>query len=323
MLNERLFPWLILPAVLASALPAGLESRQVSGRPAQWKDAGGLVRSTIPTQLFNTAQGRYLGVSSSGGFVWQAAAPGQGTVLFENCTRPGEAVYSSDRVAIRIGGSYMASGPGGATLGRGGRVCDFRLIPSRAGLTPAGSGDGVFGIFSISANRYVVHQPVPITRPPPVLLRWEAPPGGQAPGDVRARADFIPVEVLTTSGTVGAETVRAVHLTIQNIGSVRSSASQREMELTINGERVELVIVHPVEPGAILRSPVRLTKPVSECAVVHLDTRPGLKFQVGEGAFPNDDVFANDKKVLSVRGPGGPAKGRGPLARPCEPVVVR
>ncbi|MES2523035.1 MAG: hypothetical protein V4617_10080 [Gemmatimonadota bacterium] len=319
MLTLRLLPWLILPSMLASSSPEALAYRQVSGRAAQWK-VGGLVESVTLTSLFNTTRSRHLAARSDG-LVWENTAPGQGKVIFENCTRPGEAIYSSDRVAIRFGSRYMGSASGGATLGDNARNCDFRLIPSGAGLVPAGSGNGVFGIYSISANRYVVDQPVPLTSQ--AVLRWEATANGQPPGNVAARADFVPVEIMTTTGTIGNETVQGVHLTIQNIGNVRSSASQREMELTINGEKVEFVIVQPLAPGALLRSPVRLNSKVSRCAVIHLDTRARLKFQVGEGAFPNDDVFANDKKTLAVRMLGGSASRPAEVQVPCTPQVIR
>ena len=41
--------------------------------------------------------------------------------------------------------------------------------------------------------------------------------------------------------------------------------------------------------------------------LVELDTNANLKFQVLQGAFPNDDVFANDRKTMPARYSAGAA----------------
>ena len=319
----RLLPWLIQPAMLATPRPVALAYGQVSGRAAQWK-VNEVVGVSNLSSVFNTARGKHLAAKSSEGLVWEDTPPGQQPVMFENCTRPGEAIYSSDRVAIRFGNRYLGSASSGATLGDNARNCDFRLIPSGAGLTSAGSGDRVFGIYSISANRYVVHEPMPITAfllPSRVVLRWEATATGQPPDNVAARADFVPVDIIASSNKIGGKTFQSVYLAIRNIGNVRSSASQQEMELTINGEKVVFVVATPLAPGEMLRRSVGVK--VSRCAVVHLDTRVGLKFQVGQGAFPNNDVFANDKKPLPVRIIGGTGAGPEAAQVACQPQIIR
>lgn len=79
-----------------------------------------------------------------------------------------------------------------------------------------------------------------------------------------------------------------------------------------------------VEPGASLRGIVKLTRPLPSCATVVLDTNPTLKFQVGQGAFSNDDVFANDRKTLAAQGRGGAGVGGGTgAALNCPPDVLR
>jgi hypothetical protein len=310
---------LILSAMLPAGQPQVRDHREVPGAAAQWK-IGGVVDSVSPHALFNTARRKHLAARATGGFVWEDTRPGQGGVMFENCTRPGEPIYSSDRVSVRVGSRYMVAASDGAAPGSN-RNCEFRLIPSGAGLTPAGSGDGAFAIYSMAANRYVVHQGASNES---AVLRWEATTSGQPPRNVAARADFVPVEMFVTMGKVGDRTIQTVYLTIQNVGSVRSSASQQTMKVAVNDEPTDFLVVNSVEPGASLRGIVKLTRPVGSCAAVALDTNPTLKFQVGQGAFPNHDVFANDRKTMVVQGRGGAVAGRGlSAAMPCPPEVLR
>jgi hypothetical protein len=60
-------------------------------------------------------------------------------------------------------------------------------------------------------------------------------------------------------------------------------------------------------PGGTKQNPLRFDGPLSHCdqILVELDTTPNLKFQVLQGTFPNDDVFANDRKTMLVRYTGG------------------
>jgi hypothetical protein len=84
---------------------------------------------------------------------------------------------------------------------------------------------------------------------------------------------------------------------------VPSSASQREMRIRVRGQDKDFLVLQPLAPGATLRNPLRFSGVIGHCEplLVELDTRSGLKFQVGQGAFPNDDVFANDRKTFRAR----------------------
>jgi hypothetical protein len=111
-------------------------------------------------------------------------------------------------------------------------------------------------------------------------------------------------------------------LTIQNIGNVRSSASQQVMKVTIRGQQVDFQVIHPVAPGAILRNPISLNGTLSHCEAVpvELDTNSRLKFQIGPGGLPNNSVFANDRKTLYAQNLNRP---RNPTAEiPCGPGRV-
>jgi hypothetical protein len=136
---------------------------------------------------------------------------------------------------------------------------------------------------------------------------------------VPARADFVPVDLFFLDGSVGNHRTQTIYLTIENIGNVASSRSQQEMKITIRGEEMELRIFSPVAPGASLRKSLALSVFLRQCerVVVELDTSSDLKFQVGQGAFPNEDVFANDKVVLTARNAGT----RGPVVIHCNPQV--
>jgi hypothetical protein len=214
-------------------------------------------------------------------------------VFFENCTRPGEVIYGSDLVAMRFGVEFVALRNGSPVLERSERSCEFRLIPSGLGLVSAGSGDGKFALYSTRGNRYLVYKD---------SLRWQETSSGQPPRGVAARADFVPVDLFFTSPST-------VHLTIKNIGNVASSASQNEMQVRIKGQPRTFVITQPIPPGGTKHNALRFEGPLGHCdqILVELDTSANLKFQVLQGAFPNDDVFANDRKTMPARYSAGAA----------------
>jgi hypothetical protein len=263
------------------------------GEAAQWTVDGGTVDSLDFHRLFNTQRRKHLGGSASSQ-AFEDTPPNMPRVFFENCTRPGEVIFGGDRVAMRFGGDFVAFRNGSPVLQPSGtRSCEFRLIPSGLGLVPAGSGDGKFALYSTGGNRYLFFRD---------SLHWQATSSGQPPGGVAARADFVPVDLFFTSPST-------VHLTIQNIGNVASSASQNEMQVRINGQPRTFVIEQPIPPGGTKHNPLRFDGPLGHCdqILVELDTNPNLKFQVLQGAFPNDDVFANDRKTMPARNTGSAA----------------
>ena len=290
---------------------ASVVKAQAPTGSAQWSVDSGIVSSLQHHRLFNSKTQKHLFRKSDGNLDWKTEAAGQGTAFFENCTRPGEVIYSSDRVALRYGREFLiATGPSGRgwTSDRA-AGCQYRLIPSGAGFVPAGSGDKKFAIFNLAINRYLVRTD---------SLIWKEI--GGAPGGEVARADFVPVELFYTVGTVGGKTHYTAHLTIKNIGNVRSSASQQEMMITILGIPKTFLVLQPVEPNATLRNPIALSGPPPRCVLVELDTRPGLKFQILPGGLPNDFVFANDRRKLPARNLNGPNPN---VQIQCEPTVVR
>jgi hypothetical protein len=120
------------------------DHRDTPGALAQWTIDGGPVDSLNFNRLYNTARAKHLTAGSAGDLFWDTISPGQGTVFFENCMRPGETVYGSDRVAIRFGRRFFiatgSAGRGWADDRESG--CQFRLIPNSADFVPAGSLGG-------------------------------------------------------------------------------------------------------------------------------------------------------------------------------------
>jgi hypothetical protein len=300
---RSLFACVVLIVVLAGPAAAQPTARdhRVPGEAAQWTVAGGAVGSLDFHALYNTQRRKNLGGSASS-LSWEETRPGMGKVFFENCTRPGEVIYGSDLVAMRFGGTFVTLNRSPVLRPASGRSCEFRLIPSGFGLVPAGSGDGKFALYSTRGNGYLVYKD---------SLRWQETPNGLPPGGVAARADFVPVDLFFTSRST-------VHLTIKNIGNVASSASQNEMEVRINGQPHAFAIRQPIPPGGTQHNPLRFDGPLGPCVLVELDTNPKLKFQVLQGAFPNDDVFANDRKTMPARFTGSAAPGgRGDIEPIC------
>jgi len=300
-----LFACAVLIVVLAGPTAAQpvVRDHRVPGEAAQWTVDGGAVGSLGFYRLYNTQRRKHLGGSASN-LSWEDTRPGMGKVFFENCTRPGEVIYGSDLVAIRFGGAFVAFRNGSPVLQPSDRSCEFRLIPSGLGLVSAGSGDGKFALYSTRGNRYLVYKD---------SLRWQETSSGQPPRGVAARADFVPVDLFFTSPST-------VHLMIKNIGNVASSASQNEMEIRINGQPQTFLITQPIPPGGTMQNPLRFNGPLGHCdqILVELDTNPNLKFQVLQGAFPNDDVFANDRKTMPARQTGTAASaGRRDIEAAC------
>lgn len=294
----------------AAAQPI-VRDHRVPGEAAQWTVDGGAVGSLSFHRLYNTQRRKHLGWSRSSP-AWEDTRPDMASVFFENCTRPGEVIYGSDLVAIRFGSVFVAFRNGSPVLKPSlTRSCEYRLIPSRFELVPAGSGDAKFALYSTSGNRYLVYRD---------SLRWQATSSGQPPGAVAARADFVPVDLFFTSPS-------SVHLMIQNIGNVASSASQNEMQVRINGQPRTFVITQPIPPGGTKQNPLRFDGPLGHCdqILVELDTNPNLKFQVLQGAFPNGDVFANDRKTMPAqyRGSAAPTGPRDIAAACPDGGIVR
>jgi hypothetical protein len=273
--------------------------------PVQWT-VGGVVGSLTFHRLYNTERRQHLG-GPTGRLRWENTPPGQGRVFFDNCTRAGETIYGSDLVALRLGDRWDRSATymnhrSRPVLVPSDRSCEFRLIPSGAGLVPAGSGNGNFALYNTRGNRYLVYAK---DYRGDGELRWQEPSNRRPPGGVSARADFVPTGLLFTDP-------ETVYLTIRNIGNVRSSASQNEMEVRINGQTLSFIILPSIPPGGYRQNPLRYEGGLCTPMVVEIDTSTKLKFQVGRGAFPNDDVFANDRTTISpqFRGSARPQRGR-------------
>lgn len=292
----------------AAAQPVARDLRPVD--PTQWT-VRGVVGSLTFHELYNTERRQHFGGSASQ-LGWQRdTRPGGGRVFFENCTRPGEPIYGSDLVALRFRSEFVTymnlrSRP---VLVPSDRSCEFRLIPSRTGLVPAGSGDGNFALYNTRANRYLAYAKEDRGDG---ALRWQEPSGRRPPGGVSARADFVPTGLLFTSPTT-------VYLTIRNIGNVPSSASQNEMEVRINGQTLSFLITLRIPPGGMQQNPLQYKGGLCDPMVVAIDTSTTLKFQVLRGAFPNYDVFANDRRTISPEFLGSARPSRRPGAEVLYP----
>ncbi len=300
-------PLMFLLLTLAASIHV---AGQAPSGSAQWAVDSGPVYSANVHRLFNIPRDTYLTAGATGDLSWKFVAAGQGTVMFENCTRPGEVVYGSDRVAIRFGSRFLiATGPSGRgwTSDRQ-EGCQFRLIPSGSGFVTAGSGNGAFAIYNIVNNRYLVFKG---------SLIWQVI--GGSPGGQLASADFVPVELFFTVGSFAGKPTQGTYLTIKNVGNVRTSASQREMKIRVKGQPIDFLVVQSVAPGDILRNPIRLNSPLSNCekVLVELDTSD-LKFQALESGLPNNSIFANDRVTLTARRSGA---GNTKVEIPCDPAV--
>ncbi len=300
---------LLLLCLIVLTTTSAVKAQAPAGA-AQWGVDSGPVYTTDFHRLYNKPRDAHLTAEATGDLAWKFVGAGQGRVFFENCTRPGEVVYGSDKVAIRFGSRFLiATGPSSrGWTGDRGQACQFRLIPTGAGLVPSGSGDGLFAIYNMVNNRYLTFKG---------SLGWQAI--GGVPGGVVASADFVPVELYFTVGSFAGKPTQGTYLTIKNVGNVRSSASQREMKITVKGEVFAFPVIQPVAPGAILRNPIRLNSTLSNCekVPVELDT-DNLKFQVLEGGLPNDKVFANDRATLTAKKSGG--SGNPTANIPCDPT---
>jgi hypothetical protein len=299
--------WLWMSCLLVFATTSVVEAQAPAGS-AQWSIDSGPVSTLQHHRLFNSKTQKHLFRKSDGNLDWKTEAAGQGTAFFENCTRPGEVVFSSDRVALRYGQEFLiATGPSGRGFTSDRAIgCQYRLIPSGAGFVPAGSGDKKFAIFNMANNRYLVRTD---------SLIWKEM--GGAPGGEVARADFVPDAL---SFTVGSDGKSNAQLFIKNIGNVRSSASQQEMKFRFLGKEMVWLLLQPVEPGASVRKVITVPGTLPRCVLVELDTNPQLKFQILPGALPNDFVFVNDRKNMNAKRLGSSSTT---VQIPCEPVVVR
>jgi hypothetical protein len=300
--------WLWMSCLLVLATTSVVQAQAPAGS-AQWSVDSGPVYTLDFHRLYNTKTEKHLYRKSNGELDWKTEAAGHGSAFFENCTRPGEVVYGSDRVALRYGAQFLvATGPSSRGWNSNREDgCQYRLIPSGAGLVPAGSGDHNFAIYNMTNNRYLFRGD---------SLIWKEM--GAAPGGSVASADFVPEDLFYTVGTIGNSTIYTAYLTIKNVGNVRSSASQREMKVRLLGQEVDFPVLQPVEPGASLRNPIRLLAAPPQCVLVELDTRPDIKFQVLRGALPNDFVFLNDRRNMFARNTAGPTSN---VFIQCEPTI--
>ena len=290
---------LAITSVAQAQAPAGA---------AQWSIDGGVVSTLEPHRLLNSKSGKHLYRKANNTLDWTTEAAGHGTAFFENCTRPGEVVYSSDRVALRYDTTYLvATGPTTRGFNSDREIgCQYRLIPSVGGFVPAGTG-GKFAIYNMANNRYLFRGD---------SLVWKDM--GAAPGGPVASADFVSEDLFYTTGTIGNSTIYTAYLTIKNVGNVRSSASQREMKVKLLGQEVDFLVLQPIAPGATLRNPIRLSAAPPQCVLVELDTRPNLKFQILKGALPNDFVFMNDRRKMFARNTAGSSTT---AHIQCEPII--
>jgi hypothetical protein len=299
--------WIWMSCLLMFATASVVEAQAPAGS-AQWSVDGGPVGTLGFHRLYNSQSQRHLVRKSNGSLDWATEAAGRGTAFFENCTRPGEVAYGSDRVALRYGTEFLiASGPAGRGWTSDRKVgCQYRLIPGGVGFAPAGSGNHNFAIYNISNNRYLVRTD---------SLIWKEM--GGAPGGVVARADFVPDALDYTFKSDGYSNAR---LFIKNIGNVPSSTSQQEMKFNFNGQKMELVVLKPVEPGASVIKVIRVPGVLPRCVLVELDTNTEIKFQILPGGLPNDFVFLNDRRNMLARRIGSSTTND---QIPCERTVVR
>jgi hypothetical protein len=271
---------------------------------AQWS-VRGAVTTLAHHSLLNSKTQKHLFRHSSGRLDWRIDPHTMPSTFFENCTRPGEIVYGSDRVAIRYGTEFLIPTTGAA--GRGWTSnreegCQYRLIPSGSGFVPAGSGDGKFAIYNMSNKSYLIRTD---------SLIWKQM--GEPPRGVVASADLVVASFTHLPRPTSSNTI----LHIKNIGNVRTMASQQELKLKFNGREFTHVFMQPLEPGATLIKAIFSTGPLPRCVLVELDTSDRIKFQTLKGALENDFVFLNDRRKMPVPRPGDVA------AIQCEPVIAR
>jgi hypothetical protein len=295
---SRLFLLGLLVFTTTSAVQA-----QAPAGTAQWS-IGREVTTLSHHSLLNSKTQKHLFRHSSGRLDWtiERFTP---TTFFENCTRPGEIVYGSDRVAIRYGREFLIE-TGGAS-GRGWTSdreegCVYRLIPSASGFVSAGSGDRKFAIYNTRNNAYLIRTDSLIWK------QMERPPDG-----VVAAADLVVQEFRHRLSSGNSLAI----LHIKNIGNVRTMASQQELKFRLNGREMSTVLFQPLPPGDTHIRTIAWPGLLPRCVLVELDTWDKLKFQTLKGAVSNDFVFANDRKNMRAPRPGDVA------ATPCPSVVGR
>ena len=277
---------LFLLGLLVFTTTSAVQAQAPAGA-VQWS-IGREVTTLSHHRLLNSKTQKHLFRHSTGRLDWRIEPPSMPSTFFENCTRPGEIVYGSDRVAIRYGTEFLI-----ATAGASGRGwtsdreegCQYRLIPSAGGFVSAGSGSGKFAIFNMGNNAYLVRTD---------SLIWKQI--GGPPGGVVARADLVPDSLIHRVSS-SENSIGILH--IKNIGNVRTMASQQELKFRFNGRDITHVLMQPLEPGATLIKPIHWTGLLPRCVLVELDTSDKIRFQTLKGALANDFVFANDRKTYA------------------------
>jgi hypothetical protein len=299
--------WLWMSCLLVFATTSVAEAQAPAGS-AQWSVESGPVSTLQFHRLFNSKAQKHLVRRSDGELDWKKEGFGEGRVFFDNCTRPGDVAYGSDRVTLRFGSEFLiATGPSGRgwTSDRA-IACQYRLIPSRAGFVQPGFGDQEFAIYNMANKRYLVRTD---------SLVWKEM--GGVPGGEVARADFVLNTPLLYSFHNGESQFR---LSIKNIGNVSSTVAQREMSFKFRGQQMEWLLLQPVEPGASVVKVITMSGRPPRCVLVELDTDPQLKFQMLPGGLPNNFVFLNDRKNMNTREIG---RSAATAEIPCEPVAAQ
>jgi hypothetical protein len=299
--------WLWMSCLLVLATTS-VAAAQAPAGSAQWSVDGGEVSTLRFHRLHNSKSQKHLFRRSNGELDWKTEEPGFGTAFFDNCTRPGEVVYGSDRVTLRYGQQFLiATGPSGwGWTSERAAGCQYRLIPSGAGFVRAGSGDQKFAIYNMANNRYLVRTD---------SLVWKEM--GGAPGGVVARADFVlntPLRYTFSNGET------QFLLSIKNVGNVSSTVAQQEMSFKFRGRQMVWLLLQPVQPSASVVKVFTVPGKPPPCVLVELDTDPGLKFQMLPGGLPNDFVFLNDRRNLNTR---DIRRSAATAEIPCEPVAAQ
>lgn len=203
--------------------------------------------------------------------------------LFENCTRPGDPIYGSDKIAIRVSRGptntgylkYGARSNGVHLIWSKQRECEFRFI-SRPNLSfsATASTDGKFAIYNTSNKALLVYG----KRKRGINLKWRST---AEPTVVEAKADLIPAGF----HWIGNQAV----LFIKNIGNVPTTRARNQLEISVNKRKFNVTIVEAIEPGQQKKFIRHLSDmQINECHPVSVQVDGKRNFQSGRGVFDND-----------------------------------
>ncbi len=262
-----------------------------SASDVQWRV---LLGPSIDTLRFhNLSNDNHSGVMTYGSreyginLVWKTNTPATQTdvFFFENCTRPGDPIYGSDLIAIRVSRgprdtayfTYGTRSNGIDMVWAEERACEFRFVNrANADFAASGAADGGFAIYNTRKRAYLVYG----VRDRGINLQWRT---ASPPVSVQAKADLVPIRLRWVGG-------QAV-VTVQNQGNVPTTQARNEIKFKVASRIFTKVLTSRLAPGDSKDFVYALSGlSIEDCQPVTVQVDVDRVFQSGSGVFNNDLV---------------------------------